>query len=300
MINFRDITLADKTWMEPIYRKSSYRSEEYNFNSAYIWAEALCYRVAEMNGFLIQKSDSYNRPSYLYPPGEGDVKPVIEAMMQDAHDCGHGFLFFCILEEQCKLLEVLFPDTFQFWQNPDFDDYIYDAQSMITLSGKKLHSKRNHINRFKSEYRDWAYEPITPQNMPEVMAMSKEWLTTYDEPDNKTFQYEKIALDRALGDFFNLGMDGGLIRAQGRVVAFSMGDRLTDDIYLVHVEKAFIDVHGAYTLINQQFAEHNAANFTYINREDDSGDSGLRKAKLSYYPVMRAGKFAASLKLKDS
>lgn len=300
MIAFREITLQDKAWMQPIYEKSAFRSEEYNFTSAYIWSKPLSYRVAEMNGFLIQKSDSYNRPSYLFPPGEGNVKPVIEAMIQDSIDCGHGFLFFTVLEEQCKLLEVLFPNTFQFWQIPDYDDYIYDTKSMITLSGKKLHAKRNHINKFKSLYPDWSYEPITPLNMPEVMAMSEEWLRINEEPKNKTFQYEKMALGCALRDFFDLKMDGGLVRAQGRVVAFSMGDKLNEEIYLVHVEKAFTDVHGAYAVINQQFAEHAAADFLYINREDDSGDEGLRKAKHSYYPVMRAGKHAASLIPKGS
>jgi len=98
---------------------------------------------------------------------------------------------------------------------------------------------------------------------------------------------------QALKDYFALGLDGGLIRAGGRVVAFSMGDRLNNDTYLVHLEKAFADVNGAYAIINQQFAEHNCKDYTYIDREDDSGDEGLRQAKLSYRPVMRTEKYTA-------
>lgn len=295
MLKLRDITLGDKAWMQPIYKASAFCSEEYNFSFNYMWQKILSYRVQEMDGFLIQKSDN-SRPCYLYPPGSGNVKPVIEAMIKDAKDNEHGFLFYTVLAEQCKLLEVLFPGMFDFWPQTDYDEYIYDAKSLITLTGKKYHSKRNHINRFKTSYPDWQYEPITHQNMPEVIAMSEEWCKQNTADGKKSLEQECRALYVALNDYFGLGMDGGLIRVGGRVIAFSMGDRLTEDIYLTHIEKAFTEYHGAYAMINQQFSEHNASGYTYINREDDSGDEGLRKAKLSYYPVMRTEKYAARLK----
>ena len=294
MLKLQEITLGDKAWMQPLYEKSSFRSEEYNFTFTYMWREILSYKVMEMDGFLVLKSEK-TRPSYLYPPGSGNVKPVIEATIEDAAACGHEFSFFTVLAEQKALLEVLFPDMFEFKPLTKYDDYIYDAQSLITLKGKKLHSKRNHINRFKTEHPDWSYEVITPQNMPEVIAMSRDWCRR-TMCSSKSLQHECQALDSALGDYFSLGMDGGLIRVGGQVIAFSMGDRLTHDTYLVHVEKAYTELHGAYAIINQQFAEHNCAGYTYINREDDSGDEGLRKAKLSYYPVMRTEKYAAKLK----
>ena len=295
MLELRNVTLQDKAWMQPIYDKSSFRSEEYNFTFTYMWQEHLSFKVMEMGGFLIQKSDN-NRPAYLYPPGSGNIKPVIEAMIADSKAKGHGFLFYTVLAEQCKLLEVLFPDKFDFWPTTQYDDYIYDSQNLITLTGKKYHAKRNHINRFKALYPDWSYEAITPQNMPEVIAMSDEWQRRNALDPSKSLKNESKALRHALADYFPLGMDGGLIRARGNVVAFSMGDRLTHDTYLVHIEKAFADIQGAYAIINQQFSEHCAGDYTYINREDDSGDEGLRKAKLSYYPIMRTEKYAARLK----
>jgi len=260
-----------------------------------MWRKILTFKAMEMGGFLIQKSDN-DRPSYLYPPGTGNIKPVIEAMIEDSKACGHGFLFYTILAEQCKLLEVLFPDMFDFWPIPKYDDYIYDSQDLITLRGKKYHAKRNHINRFRALYPDWSYEPITALNMPEIIAMSQEWCKRNDCNASKSLQSENMALSEALGGFFALGLDGGLIRAGGKVVAFSMGDKLTNDTYLVHIEKAFTDVNGAYAIINQQFSEHSAGQYLYINREDDSGDEGLRKAKLSYHPVMRTEKYAARLR----
>ena len=293
MLKLQEITLGDRAWMQPLYDKSSFRSEEYSFTYSYMWRNILAYRVAELDGFLVLKSEKDR--SYLYPPGSGNVKPVIEAMIEDAKACGYGFTFFTVLAEQKALLETLFPDMFDFVPIPKYDDYIYDAQSLITLRGKKLHSKRNHINRFKTEYPDWSYEAITPLNMPEVIAMSREWCRQ-SACESKSLRHECEALDAALHDYFSLEMDGGLIRVGGEVAAFSMGDRLTHDTYLVHVEKAYTEIHGAYAVINQQFAEHNCADYTYINREDDSGDEGLRKAKMSYYPVMRTEKYEARLR----
>ena len=295
MLALREITLQDKAWMQPIYEKSAFRSEEYNFTFTYMWREILSFKAAQLDGFLVQKSDN-SRPAYLYPAGGGNVKPIIEAMIRDAGDCGHGFTFYTILAEQCKLLEVLFPGRFDFTPLPTYDDYIYDAKSLITLRGKKLHAKRNHINRFKALYPDWRYEPITPLNMPEVIAMSEEWCRVNACHASKSLRHESHALRHALNDFFGLGLDGGLIRVNGRIAAYSMGDRLTHDTYLVHVEKAFTDIHGAYAVINQQFSEHCAADYLFINREDDSGDEGLRKAKLSYYPAMRTEKYKAKLR----
>lgn len=292
MLELHEISLQDKQWMQPLYDKSKFRSEEYNFTFNYMWREILSFKVARMNGFLIQKSDN-NRPAYLYPAGSGDVKPVIEAMVQDAKDCGHGFLFYTVLAEQKVLLELLFPGKFHFFPVDKYDDYIYESESLITLAGKKLHSKRNHINRFKMENPDWSYEPITAANMPEVILMSEEWCRRHACNADKSLRDENRAIQHAINDFFPLGLDGGLIRAGGEVVAFSMGDRLSHDTYLVHVEKAFSDITGAYAIINQQFTQHCGAQYQYINREDDSGDEGLRKAKMSYRPIMRTEKYAA-------
>jgi len=293
MLELREITLQDKAWIQPIYDKASLRSMEYNFTYTYMWREHLSYKFAEMDGFLIQRSDTAR--GYLFPPGSGNVKPVIEAMIQDAKDRGYNFFFYTALAEQCKLLEVLFPDMFDFLPISKYNDYIYDAQSLITLTGKKYHAKRNYINRFKSLYPDWRYEPITAQNMPEVMAMSVDWCQRNDH-GLKSMQRECRALNNILDDFFALGLDGGLIRAGEEVVAFSAGDKLTNDTYLVHLEKAYTEFHGAYAMINQQFAEHCAADYLYIDREDDEGNEGLRKAKLSYNPVMQIEKFAAKLR----
>lgn len=296
MLDFKEITLADKGWMEPLLMQSGLASEEYNFTFLYIWRNIFKYTAARMGDYLIIKSTrDTHPPSYHFPAGSGDVAPVLEAIKEDADKNGAEFVFHVVLAESRKLLDTLQPGKFAFLPLTDYYDYVYDAGSLITLGGKKLHSKRNHINRFRENNPDWAYEPITPANLPEVIAMNEEWNRLNGENPDKSQLDEANSVRAAIGDFFSLGIDGGLIRAGGKVVAFSMGDRLTHEMYLVHIEKAFGDIQGAYAAINQEFAAHNCEGYLYINREDDSGEEGLRKAKQSYRPVFQVEKFGAKL-----
>jgi hypothetical protein len=294
MLEFKEITFADKEWIQPLLDKSAFRSEEYSFSFSYLWRKVFCYRVARINDYFILKSVRQDRPpSYLYPAGAGDIAPVIGALIKDAAAAETPLMFHTVLAEQKAFLETLYPGKFEFLDVQDFSDYVYEAESLITLAGKKLHSKRNHINRFMLDNPDWSYENITEDNLPEVIAMSKEWLSLHEEDDSASLMQEARSVSAAIHDFFDLRLDGGLIRVGGRVVAFSMGDRLTHDTYLVHIEKAYSDVQGAYTIINQQFAEHFCADYLYVNREDASGQPGLEKAKRSYRPAFLIEKFAA-------
>lgn len=294
MLEFKEITLADKQWMQPLFAMSDHNSEEYNFTFTYIWRRVFRYTAARMGDYLIVKSSrDTHPPSYLFPAGSGDIAPVLKALKEDAKANEAELVFHTVLAPSVKLLETMYPKQFVFLPLNDYFDYVYDTQSLITLKGKKLHSKRNHINRFRQNYPDWSYEPITPENLPEVLMMNEQWNRIHGQEADRSMLQESMTVRIAIRDFFSLGMDGGLIRAGGRVVAFSMGDRLNSDTYLVHIEKAYSDVQGAYAVINQEFAAHNCEGYLYMNREDDSGEEGLRKAKLSYRPVFQVEKYGA-------
>lgn len=294
MLDFKEITIADKQWIQPLLEMSGFNSEEYNFTFMYIWRGIFKYTAARMNDYLIVKSSrGTHPPSYLFPAGSGDIAPVLEAIRRDAEQNEAEMVFHTVLTPSVKLLETLYPGEYEFLPLPHFYDYVYDAQSLITLKGKKLHSKRNHITRFKENNPDWRYEPITPENLHEVIMMNDEWCRLNGCEDERSLRDEACAVRAAIRDLFALGLDGGLIRADGRVVAFSVGDRLNADTYLVHIEKAFGEIQGAYAVINQEFAAHHCGDYLYINREDDSGEEGLRKAKQSYRPVFQVEKSAA-------
>jgi hypothetical protein len=291
---FNEISLADKNWLEPLFRQSGYNSEEFNFTFCYIWRDIFNYRAAKINGLAVVGAFREQRPpTYLFPAGAGDIAPAVEALSAQAAENGHKLAFHCVLKEHRALLEVLYPGEFEFVALTDYQDYVYEAESLIALTGKKLHNKRTHINRFKEHYADWRFEAITPENMPEVLLMNARWCDENGCEGDKSLEQEICSVRNALREYFSLGLDGGLLRAGGEVVAFSIGERLNHDTYLVHIEKAFGEIQGAYAMINQQFAEHYCQGYRYIDREDDSGNEGLRKAKQSYRPALMVEKVAA-------
>lgn len=291
-IELRQITLLDRDWISRLVQSVSGTTLEYNFTTAFIWRDIYQFRVAEHDEFLLLASGR-EKPAFLYPCGTGDKKAVLDLVLGYFAQIGQPAVFYSVSAAGKAELEQLYPGCFSFTHNRDSADYIYEAESLRTLAGKKLSAKRNHINRFVEAYPDWSYERITAGNIDAVYAMNQRWCSMADCKKDPGLREESCAVEQAFRHFFDLGLDGGLLRAGGEVVAYSMGDRLNCDTYLVHIEKAFADIQGAYPMINKQFVLHNCEGYCYIDREDDAGDAGLRKAKLSYRPAHIAEKYTA-------
>lgn len=203
-------------------------------------------------------------------------------------------------------LEEEFPDRFTFEPDRDAFDYLYSVEKLAELSGKKLHAKRNHINRFCENLPDWEFEPLTADNRTECRAMEEAWLSAklnrVEGERQSQLLREHDAVCDGLEHLEKLGLSGGLIRAGGRVVAFSLGSRLGRDVYDVHFEKAFDDIQGAYSAINREMARYVRKRYpevVWIDREDDMGLEGLRKAKLSYHPSRLAEKFTVTERIEQ-
>lgn len=295
---YRRIELTDKQWMDELFAMEGRESLEYNFTNSFVWRHLYRLRAARIGDRLLMLSDP-RKPAFLFPPGRGPLEPVIGQMAEDARAAGVRLRFHTVLPRDKAWLEEAYPGRFFFESYRDGADYVYEAQSLRTLKGKKLSSKRNHINRFVENHPDWRYEPLTPENREEARQMNLVWCAQAKERQMSDLNGEFCAVDQALVHFDALRLSGGLIRAGGRVVAFSIGDPLNADTFLVHFEKAFADVQGAYPMINQQFVQHNCDGYAFVNREDDTGLEGLRKAKLSYGPHHLVEKYTAVLKEVD-
>lgn len=278
--------------MTNILRLGHRGSIEYNFTTNFIWRDVFLLRAAEYQGHLIIQSDP-DDPTYIFPSGSGDVKPVIDALILDAHAKGIPLTFNVVLNEDIKRLEALYPGQFIYTPNRNDFDYVYTSDSLITLAGRKLSSKRNHINRFIQQYPDWQYEPITKQNISEAHEMSQAWCLENSYRENETLYMESYAVEQAFRHYFDLNLTGALLRIRGKVIAVTMGEALNDTTYVIHIEKALNGFQGAYQMINREFAAANCSEYQYINREDDAGDEGLRRAKLSYRPAMLIEKSSA-------
>ncbi len=230
--------------------------------------------------------------TYYFPIGAGDKQGALKIMLELCQQEGIPLHLEPITVKERELLLEWFPGRFLIESNRNCYDYIYSREKLAGLRGKKMQKKRNHIARFKDDP-DWSYEPITKENLAETRFMAHNWICSREEKWNEDMENEFSVLEDAFANYDALGLRGGILRQHGDIVAFTMGDPLNSDTFLVHFEKAFPEVQGAYPMINQQFVQQATEGFEYINREDDTGDLGLRKAKLSYYPEILLKKYVA-------
>ena len=298
MLEFHPVSLTDKGWIERLLAGECTRSCEYNFATLYLWGRLFGKEVARMGDRLVVRMGEGGETCYLYPAGNGPLAPVLDAMKADALARGAAFRLIGVPQEYKEQMESELPGRFCYESDRDSFDYIYAIDKLADLRGKKLHAKRNHINRFDENNLDWMFEALTEDNLPEFRAMVEEWYacrrSVLDEAGWASLNREVPVVADALDHWRELELEGGLIRTAGRVVAFALGSRQCGCCYDVHFEKAFDDIQGAYSVINREFARHirdSHPEIRYINREDDVGLEGLRKAKLSYYPEQLLEKY---------
>jgi hypothetical protein len=284
MINFKQIALSDKARIDMCLNGNIFRACDFCFANMFAWNAKFGtqYDIYRRTLFLrFKESDGFWY--YMMPIGNMPVKDAIDMMKADAEERGIPFRMKGISLKMWNIIQEVMPGEFEYIHDRNNDEYLYLSNKLITLSGKKLQSKRNHINRFKQDNPNWEYFPLTTRSeLDECAAMLDEWENLRE--DEKSLRYDYIATCLMLKHFDYLQLKGGAIRVNGKIVAFTIGEKLTDDSFVIHVEKAFSDVNGAYAIINQQFVENEASEFTYINREEDMGIDNLRKAKLSYHP----------------
>ena len=191
-------------------------------------------------------------------------------------------------------LETTFPGRFAFKPLRDSADYIYDREALMTLRGKKLAAKRNHIHYFEQNF-SWETKPLNQETMAEALAFNDWWCQQNDCIQDLSLARETCAVRKALTHFEELSYTGLVLYADGKVCAFTYGEPLGETGFCVHAEKADGGLRGAYPMINREFVKTLPRNVLWINREDDAGDEGLRKAKLSYHPAELLMKYIAEV-----
>lgn len=298
MLDFKRVGLEDKDIIDSFLQNQNYRASDLCFTNLYTWGAKFNTEFAVANDWLfIRFRDNNNRNSYLKPIGTGNIKDGIELVMKDHQEFDNVFQLRGITNEMIDEIESAMPNVFEFSLNRSVSDYIYTADKLSSLAGKKLQSKRNHINRFKRE-NNWEYHSMHGESdfVRECKGLLKIWMSNNGDENEDADGFDVQAVNLMLDNFDYLGLKGGLICVDGNIAAFTIGEQLTKDTFVVHVEKARTDIHGAYTIINQQFVENEMSEFTYVNREEDLGIENLRKAKMSYHPDILLEKSVARLK----
>jgi len=286
-IDFKEVTLSDRAVIEKYLRTYESQNCERTFACTYLWRKRFPVTWAIVCDTLVFKSRTSGRTAYTFPAGEEeDAYQAVEQLKGLSREKGEPFLLYMITPRMFEQLDRWYPGLFTVEYYRNAADYVYETEKLRDLPGKKYHGKRNHIHQFKKQYDGrWSYEPMTGENTGECLAMAGIWGEKNDcelDPEKKC---EMEVTREALTLFEPLHLTGGLLKVDGDVVAFTIGEPLSRDMFVVHFEKAYPDVPGAYTMINQQFVEHACTGYTYVNREEDTGAEGLRKAKLSYHPA---------------
>ena len=285
MIDFHKIDLTHKAEYETCLFAGPNRGCEYSFANLYLWGRQ---RFAVIHDHVVLFSQFSRRTVYPYPVGAGDKKPVLDAIMQDAAGRGIPCRITGLNQQDITLLEHLYPGLFRFHCDRDSYDYVYDINDLADLKGRKYQKKRNHFNRFRESFPYYTAQPLSRELLPQVRQMVEQWYEDrLREDPSGDYHMEKAAIRKALDQYEELGLEGLVILDGEQVLAMTLGSPLSDDTFDIHFEKARQDVQEAYPVINCEFARYLRQKYPrvkYLNREDDLGLEGLRKAKLSYYP----------------
>ena len=295
MIDFKAVTLLDKEWIDQHVMCENVPSADYNFGNMFIWDEHYRQLVCSFGERTLTKVRLHGEPAFVFPIGCGPLRPAMEAIREYAAAKDYPLILRGVTEAHREQLEAEYPGRFTFCEEERWADYIYEAERLATYAGKALHGKKNHCNRFEAEH-EWSFVPLTRENIPACLRMLDDWTEENAERLDKSIVYEHDAIERAFTHYEALGLEGGVLYADGKLMGFSFGEMASLDCFDVHVEKADISVNGAYPMVCREMvrmAMRLHPGLKYINREDDMGLESLRRSKQSYKPAFLLKKYTA-------
>lgn len=285
MIDFKPIKTEQKKLYQSYLLDDVTRGCEYSFSNLYLWGRQ---NAAILHDHMVLFSQFNRRSVYPYPIGSGDKKPILDAIIADAKERGIPCRITGLNTDAKETLETLYPNMFCFHCDRDSFDYVYDINDLADLPGRKYQKKRNHCNRFRTDYPNYSVEPLSENNCEQVLEMINAWYTAKEEENPESdFLMERTAITKALKHYRDLEMDGLVLMNEGKILGITMGSQLSHDTYDIHFEKAWGNINGAYAIINYEFARYLREKYPHIlflDREEDMGIEGLRIAKERYFP----------------
>lgn len=292
---FKNVTTEDKDIIDKYLQVEGKIMADRCFATLCIWQEIYLTKYCIVDDMLVIKYENEGYGIYSAPMGFGDYKGVVKKIIEHAGGCDAKFKIIDITPEyldvfkECCDMEI----TYARWSC----DYIYETESMISFAGKKLHAKRNLVNRFKTDFEGrWEYRDIDFSKDREIIFEYLERFKDRSGVDEDAYREELLAITRAFDYSDVLEMYGGMILIDGEVSAFTIASPQNSDAMDILFEKAFFDVKGLYQIIFNEFCKNRLSSYKYINREEDLGIEGLRKSKLSYNPIFLTDKYEANCK----
>lgn len=303
MLPFEAITLEQKPVMDAYLRRYGEGSCQHSFVSLYCMSEKYGDLACLKNGYLFilrSKQCTKHLRVYLFPMGDPSdregLTQAIREVLDDAHAHGARACFRTVTQHAKDLLETLFPGQFQMEYCRDYAEYLYTYDKLANLPSSEMASKRHDLNTFFRDFGDrTVIKPIRPEYLDDILAFQKYWLEEYlaDEIDVQ-LECENLAIQQGISQFNELGLSGIVVFVDKKIAGYAYGAPLSDDHYDVIIEKGDRRIPDIYRVLNRDLVRMCCQGYTYINREEDVGVEGLRKAKLSYKPDCFIEKYLAT------
>lgn len=291
MLNFKPLELEDKKIFDKYLKPYNFNTCEYSFINLFIWRKGLDIQYCIVDDVLIIKKMDF-RGDYHFMQPIGYNKDNLKELVQELHNYKQQnnmkYLFSDVETPFIDDIKELFVEDFIIEEDRDNFDYIYESSKLISLSGKKLHSKKNHYNNFIKNNKYYT-SLINESNIEDCMKAACEWCKQNDCKGYLKFELKSI--QELLLNNDKLDFIGMAVYVDDVLSGFTIGERVNETMAIVHIEKAMADINGLYAFINKTFIETCFSDIPYINREQDLGQEGLRKAKLSYQPYKLEPKY---------
>ncbi|MGL4935930.1 MAG: DUF2156 domain-containing protein [Cetobacterium sp.] len=265
------------------FLENRFETSDLNFTNFYLWSFSENIEYAIQDDVLYIRG-YYEGKEYYFAPisRERNQKKIIDAVKWIKNK--NGKLVF-IPEEYAQFLE----DDFEVKEERDSFDYIYSREDLAFLKGRKFSSKKNKVNKFIKTY-EYTYEKISDINIEEVRAFQQKW--SENRKEDEIILSETLGIEGVLNNYEKLKLRGGVLKVDNRIVAYAIGEKLTENMGVVHIEKGDFEYMGSYQMINMLLAREEFPDVEFLNREDDFGSLGLREAKLSYQPIKFLKKYS--------
>ncbi|NLZ49613.1 MAG: DUF2156 domain-containing protein [Clostridiales bacterium] len=300
MTEFKAIELEDKELFNKFFERYTFKTYEYAFSTLYLWRDMCKTSLAVINDALIIRKEERNKGQYFMAPIKAErqkLKDIVQELMEyKKASTNMPFLFRDIEEEFLLELKSLFGDKVEYEEDTNNFDYIYSTSELIELSGKKFHGKKNHFNSFVKSY-DYEIKDIKEENIGEqCIFFARQWLENKEDA-NYQLQYELKVIEDMILNFHKLDLEGMAVKVNNEIVAFTLGEKLNEDMAVIHIEKGNNDYKGVYAFINKMFLTNYFSDVTTVNRQEDLGVEGLRKAKESYNPIRLEKKYNVNINI---
>lgn len=281
-MNWKKLTIESRNELQN-FLKEKFETSDMNFTNLFLWSfsENIQYAI---EGDIVYIKGVYEGDEYYFSPvsKNGSKDEVISAVKR-IKEYGGKIVFIP------ESYEDFLKEKFILVEERDSFDYIYLQEDLAELKGRKFSSKKNKINKFKKMY-NFTYEKISKENIEDIRAFQRRW--TENRKEDTIIISETLGIEELLNNYERLELRGGIIKVDGKIVAYAIGEKLTENMGVIHIEKGILDYQGSYQMINMYVAKEEFSDVEFINREDDFGSIGLREAKLSYQPIKFLKKYS--------